>query len=1098
MPKALSTQSTGPRTIGAHGPPNRGRGVTAVLGPTNTGKTHLAIERMLTHEVGIIGLPLRLLAREVYEKVLAKAAPGEVALITGEEKIKPPHARFYVCTVEAMPQELEADFVAIDEIQLAADGERGHLFTNRLFHARGTSETLLLGAATMRDAIRELLPGANLVSRPRMSSLSYAGEKKITRLPRRSAIVAFSANDVYAIAELVRRQRGGAAVVLGALSPRTRNAQVALYQNGDVDFLVATDAIGMGLNLDLDHVAFAGVRKFDGHTHRNLTPSEIGQIAGRAGRHMNDGTFGVTGQAGPFDADQIERLETHSFDQVGVLQWRSRMLDISSIKALKESLREMPVHPRLTRSRMVDDVIALENVTSDEAICDMARSPAAVGLLWDMCQIPDYQRVSPADHADLVGALYGYVMSDEGKIPEDWFARQVAQADRTEGDLDTLSNRLAQIRTWTFVSHRAQWLHDPEHWQDRTRSIEDKLSDALHERLTQRFVDRRTSVLMRRLRDKEEMMAEIADDGQILVENHFVGRLDGFRFTPDSTGDGIHGKAARNAATQVLARELASRTDALAAADDEAITLSSNGRILWQGCEIGRLVRGETTLKPRIEVFADENLSGPDRERVTARLDAWLAAYLDAKLKPLMALSDADDLTGLARGLAFRLTENLGVLRREGAAEDIKALDQSDRGQLRKYGVRFGAFNLYFPALLKPAAAELLLQLWALHGGQGFGIDIDAVPERPQQGLTSVPADEALPEAYWRAAGFHVAGNRAVRIDMLERLSDLIRARVTWRPGKAAQTQATEAAPAETPAAIETPAVETATAPADTPQAQTPETAEASTEAPAAEPPPVEAPSAETPAAEGPVPEAAKTSPESKPSTRSKSSRTPDAPKPPSGATGDGGFRVVPELMSMVGCSGEEFASILRGLGFRLERRKIEGAVESQDSAQPEDSAQPKDSAARPEETPAATEKDPTTGEAPAPDPEGDGAEVQTEPTAVFDEIWRPAKRRPARKQQRGRGSSAGRANGKQAGSDAGQPRRQDEQHAKRHKKGHPQGKPPRKAGKGDRYGGKGKDRNADGNRAPKRERPIPENSPFAALKDLRDSLAARDRSGRS
>ena len=956
-----------------------------------------------------------------------------------------------------MPRELEADFVAIDEIQLAADGERGHVFTNRLFHARGTSETLLLGAATMRDAIRELLPGANLVSRPRMSSLSYAGEKKITRLPRRSAIVAFSANDVYAIAELVRRQRGGAAVVLGALSPRTRNAQVALYQNGDVDYLVATDAIGMGLNLDLDHVAFAGVRKFDGHTHRNLTPSEIGQIAGRAGRHMNDGTFGVTGQAGPFDAELIERLETHSFDQLGVLQWRSRTLDMASIEALKESLRETPVHPRLTRSRMVDDVIALENVTRDEAVCDMAKSPAAVGLLWDMCQIPDYRRVSPADHADLVAALFGFVMSDEGKIPEDWFARQVAQADRTEGDLDTLSNRLAQIRTWTFVSHRAQWLHDPGHWQERTRSIEDKLSDALHERLTQRFVDRRTSVLMRRLRDKEEMMAEIGEDGQILVENHFVGRLDGFRFTPDAAGEGIHGKAARNAATQILASELAQRADALGSAADDAITLSGNGRILWQGCEIGRLVAGETALKPRIEVFADENLSAPDRERVAARLDTWLTTYLNAKIKPLMDLSRAEDLTGLARGLAFRLTENLGVLRREGAADDIKALDQSDRGQLRKYGVRFGAFNLYFPALLKPAAAELLLQLWALHGGAEYGIDIDAMPERAQQGLTSVPANGALPEPYWRAAGFHVAGARAVRIDMLERLSDLIRDRVTWRPAPKAET-------AE-------PATDTKEEPAATPM-----DAGAANEANGAEarPAPTDTPSAPQPA----------------PATKA----APETPPPPSGATGDGGFRVVPELMSMVGCSGEEFASILRGLGFRLERRKIDAPGE------------PKAQAAASDDAAATQGADVAPAEATT-EPEGaSAAQEELEPEPVFDEIWRPSKRRHQQpRHPRGRGRNAGRTNGKQAGAEAEglhrQRGQQGDPQGKPHKNNRKHGKPSRKGNKGDRFGGKGQGTGQGKSKAwsssPKRDQQTAENSPFAALKDLRDSLAARGRSGR-
>jgi ATP-dependent RNA helicase SUPV3L1/SUV3 len=993
MTKPLSTQSTGLA---------KGRGVTAVLGPTNTGKTHLAIERMLAHDVGVIGLPLRLLAREVYDKVVTRAGANQVALITGEEKIKPPSARFYVCTVEAMPRELEADFVAVDEIQLAADAERGHVFTNRLFHARGLNETLLLGAATMRDAIRELLPGANLVSRPRLSSLSYAGEKKITRLPRRSAIVAFSANDVYAIAELVRRQRGGAAVVLGALSPRTRNAQVDLYQNGDVDFLVATDAIGMGLNLDLDHVAFAGVRKFDGQNHRNLTPSEIGQIAGRAGRHMNDGTFGVTGQVAPFDAELIERLETHSFDQVGVLQWRSRTLDFASIEALKESLRETPDHPRLTRSRMVDDVIALENVTRDGTIRDLARSPAAVGLLWDMCQIPDYRKVSPNDHADLVTTLFRFVMSDEGRIPEEWFANQVAQADRTDGDLDTLSNRLAQIRTWTFVSHRAQWLQDPEHWQERTRAIEDNLSDALHERLTQRFVDRRTSVLMRRLRDKEEMMAEISEDGQILVENHYVGRLDGFRFTPDASGDGIHGKAARHAATQVLSTELASRASALVEAADDTIALTSHGRIVWQASEIGRLERGDTALKPRINLFADEHLSGPDRERVTARLDAWLTAYLDARLKPLIALSQAQDLTGLARGLAFRLTENLGVLRRDTAAQEIKALDQTDRAQLRKYGVRFGAFNLYFPALLKPASAELLLLLWALHAGHENGLDPESLPERPKQGLTSVTADKAIPEPYWRAAGFHVAGNRAVRIDMLERLSDLIRARVTWRPP---QTAKSETSGAETTGAE--------------PGGAEPDNANAN---------------------------------------RTESKAAP----PPSGSTGDGGFRVVPELMSMVGCSGDEFASILRSLGFRLERRKIDGGNGAAIPGLAEPGAAEASSAQADNATPESDAMAAVAQEGSSPEP-------------VFDEIWRPSKRRDTH-----RPKQDGRKTRKTSDANASRPPRNGKGHKKA--KGQERGQ------------AKGNDRQHQ----PKREPMRPEHSPFAALKELRDSLAARGRPERS
>jgi len=811
--------------------PVRGRGVTAVLGPTNTGKTHLAIERLLAYDVGIIGLPLRLLAREVYDKIVARIGASKVALITGEEKIKPPSPRYYVCTVEAMPLDLEADFVAVDEIQLAADGERGHVFTDRLFHARGLSETLLLGAGTMRDAIRELLPGANILSRPRLSTLTYAGDKKITRLPRRSAIVAFSANDVYAIAELVRRQRGGAAVVLGALSPRTRNAQVALYQNGDVDFLVATDAIGMGLNLDLDHVAFAALRKFDGQVHRDLTPAELGQIAGRAGRHMNDGTFRVTGQVPPFEAELIDRLENHAFDQVGMLQWRNRKLDFGSIESLKDSLRERPDHPRLIRSRMVDDVIALENVSHDAGVRELASGRAGVGLLWEMCQIPDYRKISAASHAELVGTLYRFVMSDAGKIPADWFARQVALADRTDGDLDTLSNRLAQIRTWTFVSHRPQWLEDPEHWQGRTRAVEDMLSDALHERLTHRFVDKRTSALMRRLRDKEELIAEIGADGRILVEDHYVGHLDGFRFTPDASSDGIHGRAARHAAVKVLAHELGARAAALAVASDDAIVLKPNGRIAWRDSEIARLERGDGPLKPKIQVLADEHLGPIERAQILRRMEAWLSAQLNARLSPLVALSEASDLSGLARGLAFRLAETLGVLRRDAVANEVKALDQSARAQLRKYGVRFGAFNIYIPALLKPAAANLLLLLWALHSGRSNGIDADALPPRFRQGLTSVEADASVPEPYWHAAGFQIAGTRAVRIDMLERLSDLIRTRVTWRP------------------------------------------------------------------AEGGEPA-------------------------PSGTTGDGGFRVAPELMSVVGCSGEDFASILKALGFRRERRK--------------------------------------------------------------------------------------------------------------------------------------------------------------------------------
>src|SRR5579871_3403702 len=463
-----------------------GSGVTAVLGPTNTGKTHLAIERMLAHSSGMIGLPLRLLAREVYNKIADRAGTEAVALITGEEKIKPKNPRYWVSTVEAMPRDLDVAFLAVDEIQLGADLERGHVFTDRMLNRRAREETLVLGAATMRPMVEKLLPGAHIVSRPRLSQLSYAGEKKLTRLPRRTAVVTFSADEVYAIAELIRRQRGGAAVVLGALSPRTRNAQVALYQSGDVDYLVATDAIGMGLNLDVDHVAFASDRKFDGYQFRRLNASELAQIAGRAGRATRDGTFGTTGRCDPFDQELVQALESHSFEPVRMLQWRNTQLDFSSIGALQATLSAMPEENGLTRAPLAEDILVLDHAARDDDVRSVTTTRDAIARLWDVCQIPDYRKISPAAHAELVATLYGFLLK-EGKISDDWFARQVAQADHTEGDIDTLSTRIAHIRTWTFAANRPDWLGDPDHWQGVTRAIEDRLSDALQDRKSTRL-----------------------------------------------------------------------------------------------------------------------------------------------------------------------------------------------------------------------------------------------------------------------------------------------------------------------------------------------------------------------------------------------------------------------------------------------------------------------------------------------------------------------------------------------------------------------------------------------------------------------------------
>ena len=806
----------------------RGAGVTAVLGPTNTGKTHLAIERMLAHSSGIIGLPLRLLAREVYNRAIERVGAEAVALITGEEKIKPPNPRFWVATMEAMPRDLDVAFVAVDEIQLAADFERGHVFTDRMLHRRGREETLVLGAATMRPIVERLLPGASMVSRPRLSQLTFAGEKKLTRLPRRAAVVTFSAEEVYAIAELIRRQRGGAAVVLGSLSPRTRNAQVDLYQAGEVDYLVATDAIGMGLNLDVDHIAFASDRKFDGYQFRKLSPSELAQIAGRAGRATRDGTFGTTGRCPPFETELVQALESHTFEPVKLVQWRNSDLDFSSIGALQATLAEAPREAALARAPVAEDILVLDHAAREDAVRAVTGTRDDVERLWDVCQIPDYRKIAPANHAELVVTVYGFLMR-EGKIETDWFARQVAQADHTDGDIDTLSTRIAHIRTWTFAANRPDWLADPEHWQGVTRAVEDKLSDALHERLTERFVDRRTSVLMRRLRENATLEPQINKTGEVIVEGHVIGRLDGFVFLPDASSGGSDTKALHNAAQKALAGEIDSRATRLTEAPDAQFVLAADGTIRWTGSAVGKLVAGEDALHPRVRLIADEHLTGAPRDAVEARVDRWLKSHIERLLAPLFELSAAADVTGIARGVAFQMVEALGVLDRPKVAEDVKGLQQPERATLRKYGVRFGAYNIYIPALLKPAPRALAVQLWELsHGGDEAKNLVDLL-HLAGSGRTSIPVNKEIDPNLYRTAGYRVCGERAVRVDILERLADLIRPALAWREG----------APGQKPAA----------------------------------------------------------------------------------AFPGGGFTVVNGMTSLIGASGEDFASVLRSLGYRMERR---------------------------------------------------------------------------------------------------------------------------------------------------------------------------------
>jgi ATP-dependent RNA helicase SUPV3L1/SUV3 len=748
------------------------RRVTAVLGPTNTGKTHHAIDRMLAHRTGVIGLPLRLLAREVYDRIVARVGPSVVALVTGEERIVPERTQYWVCTTEAMPLEIGADFVAVDEIQLCADADRGHVFTDRLLRARGLNETLFLGSDTMRGAIAGLVPHVTFLRRERMSTLKYAGSKKLSRMPARSAIVGFSVENVYAIAELIRRQKGGCAVVMGALSPRTRNAQVALYQNGDVDYLVATDAIGMGLNLDIKHVAFSATAKFDGRRMRGLYPQELAQIAGRAGRHTEDGTFGVTGEARPFDEDVVEAIETHRFAPVKKLHWRNEALDFGTADRLIRSLEEPTSNDWLTRAREADDLLSLKALAALPEVRDKLTEPKRVQLLWDVCRIPDFRSSTGPEHTTLLTKIFEFLVGrglGGGRIPSDWLAQAIKRIDKTEGDIDALSRRLAHIRTWTYVSQRKNWVEDESHWRDETRAVEDRLSDALHAALTQRFVDRRTSVLLRRLKQKEALVAEVNDKGEVTVEGEFAGRLEGFRFRQDASATPDAARTLAQAALQALKPEFHLRADRFYNAPDTELDFTEQGGLMWGTNAVGKLVKGAEAAKPAVEAFVDEEAGPEVAEKVRRRLQHFIDRKVAAQFEPLLNMARDETLTGLARGFAFRLSEAMGVLPREAVAAEVKELDQEARGALRKHGVRFGQFTIFLPALLKPAPTRLRLVLWSLWNG------LQEFPESPPPGLVTIPNVAEVPKMHYTLAGYHPAGARAIRIDMLERLADILR-----------------------------------------------------------------------------------------------------------------------------------------------------------------------------------------------------------------------------------------------------------------------------------------------------------------------------------
>ena len=782
--------------------------VRAVLGPTNTGKTHLAIERMLSHDSGIIGFPLRLLARENYDRMVARKGAARVALITGEEKIVPPGARWFSCTVEAMPLDREtgaspapgvhgahsssfhemrgahsssfhemrgahsssfhemrgADFVAVDEIQLCADPDRGHVFTDRLLHARGLAETMFLGAETIRPLLRRLVPQAEVETRPRLSQLSHAGPAKLTRLPPRSAVVAFSAGEVYAIAEMIRRRRGGCAVVMGRLSPRTRNAQVALYQEKEVDFLVATDAIGMGLNMDVDHVAFAGLAKFDGHRPRRLTAPELAQIAGRAGRGMRDGTFGTTGPCPPLAEDLVEAVETHEFEALEQLFWRNSALDDASVEALLASLTAPPPRAGLVRGNDASDLETLTALAQDPEIRDMARGRRMVRTLWEACQIPDFRKLADDTHLQLCARVFRH-LAREGRLPTDWLAGQIGAVARADGDIDTLMQRLAGVRIWSYIAARSDWVRDAAHWQARAREAEDLLSDALHERLTARFVDRRAAHLIRRLdaAEGETLLSAVTARGEVVVEGHAVGHVAAFGFHPDPLAEGEERRLVLRAARRALRQEMPRRVERLEQAADDAFRCDEQHRVFWDGAPVARLRPGPSLRAPRIAVLDSEFLDGPQRERVRVRLQRWLNEMVAQGLAPLLAAEARAASDPVLRGLVHRLAEAGGVVPGATEAEISPAM----RGRLKPVGARAGRFALYVPALLKPAAMALRARLWALRHGA-------ALPGLPPPSAIALPLARDWPDGFAAALGWVEAGPVLLRLDIAERIAGIL------------------------------------------------------------------------------------------------------------------------------------------------------------------------------------------------------------------------------------------------------------------------------------------------------------------------------------
>ena len=738
--------------------------ITAVLGPTNTGKTHLAIETMLSFENGMIGFPLRLLAREVYDKVIQKISLDKVALITGEEKIIPNNAKYFLCTVESMPIDKHLDFVGVDEIQMCADHERGHIFTDRLLNLRGNKLTMLMGSNIIKNIISKLDDDIEFINKNRLSKLTYAGYKKISRISRKTAIIAFSAEEVYAIAELIRRQKGGAAIVMGSLSPKTRNAQVELYQSNDVDFLVATDAIGMGINMDLDNIYFSNLKKFDGKKLRRLSLSEIGQIAGRAGRYLNDGSFGITGDCKEINAEEVELLENHKFEEIQYLFWRNSYLNFNNPSTLLKSLDEKPNRGWLRKIHECEDEKALKFFLRDKSLEKIEFSEKKLKLLWECCQIPDFVKKTYGNHYEVISNVFKYLNSKEGKITNEYMRLQLIKLDKLEGNVDSISNRIANVRTWSYVSNKNNWVENQNYWIEKTKLLEDKLSDKLHEELTKTFIDKRASVLARGLKQDMEFDTKILKNNDVMIDNQFIGKINGLKLELDFKKGALETdiKSLKKAARQTVGPELERRIQSII--ETGLIELKNNFKIYWNNFTIGRLVSGKDYLNPKIELMVDDILEQNQRQKLIKYLTKWIENKIDTTLKSLIDLKYLKEKNSSIKALAYQLYENNGVLKRDQVADFLKNLGQNERKTLRDLGVKFGRYHIFLHKLIKPEPVSLRTLLWKNYHQKYF----DLSP--PTFGLNFINDDKIKNKNFMLLCGFEKFDNVYVRIDILERL----------------------------------------------------------------------------------------------------------------------------------------------------------------------------------------------------------------------------------------------------------------------------------------------------------------------------------------